>query len=151
VDNAQYDRGVKIKMQLDQMVNTLNNMDVGSSLVWLWTWDIIVDKYNSYKSTSEWNDVAVTEGVTLDYIWDKLWEFPPNQFTLEYGSEYMDDAIQDWMIENEFLVSLDDDGWLDDEEDDEDSDDVQSDNTTEYGTQEADFKAEPVELEGSTQ
>ena len=147
MDNAQHDRGVKIKMQLDQMVDHLNNMDVPMALVWLWVWDIVRDKYQSYNTKSEWNDFIVTEGTTLDTIWEKLWANPPADFTLEYGAEYMDEAILDWMIDNDFLATLEEDGWLDDE----DSDDVQSDNTTEYGTQEAGFKAEPVVLEGSTQ
>ena len=147
MDNAQYDRGVKIKMQLDQIVDHLNNIDVPMSLVWLWTWDIIRDKYQSYETKSEYNDFIVTEGTTLDVIWDKLWANPPADFTLEYGAEYIDEAILDWMIDNDFLAALEEDNWLDEE----DSDDVQSDNTTEYGTQEAGFKAEPVVLEGSTQ
>jgi len=147
VDNAQHDRGVKVRMQLDQIVNTLNGIDVPMSLVWLWVWDVIRDKYTSYETKSEWNDFVITEGTTLDVIWDKLWENPPADFTLEYGAEYIDEAILDWMIDNDFIATLEEDGWLDDE----DSDDVQSDNTTEYGTQEAGFKAEPVVLEGSTQ
>lgn len=147
MDNAQYDRGVKIKMQLDQMVDHLNNMDAPMPLVWLWVWDIVRDKYQSYETESEWNDFIVTKGTTLDVIWEKLWANPPADFTLEYGAEYMDEAILDWMIDNDFLATLEEDGWLDDE----DSDDVQSDNTTEYGTQEAGFKAEPVVLERSTQ
>jgi len=146
VDNAQHDRGVKVRMQLDQIVDTLNSVNVPMSLVWLWVWDVIRDKYTTYETTSEWNDFVITKGVTLDTIWEKLWENPPSEFTLEYGAEYIDEAIQDWMIDNDFLAALEEDNWLDDE----DSDD-ESDNTTEYGTQEAGFKAEPVVLEGSTQ
>jgi hypothetical protein len=147
VDDIQYDRGQKVKMQLDQIVDTLNSVNIPMALIWLWVWDVIRDKYTSYETTSEWNDFVITKGVTLDTIWEKLWENPPSEFTLEYGAEYIDEAIQDWMIDNDFLSALEEDNWLDDE----DSDDVQSDNTTEYGTQEADFKAEPVVLEGSTQ
>ena len=147
VDNTQHDRGVKIKMQLDQIIDHLNNMNVPMPLIWLWVWDIIRDKYESYETKSEWNDFVVTERTTLDIIWEKLWAYPPADFTLEYGAEHMDEAILDWMIDNDFLAALEEDNWLDEE----DSDDVQSDNTTEYGTQEADFKAEPVVLEGSTQ
>jgi hypothetical protein len=117
VDNAQYDRGVKIKMQLDQLVDTLNGMNISSSLVWLWVWDLIRDKYNTYKDLSEYNDYIVSEGITLDVIWDKLWSSPPNQFTLEYGAEYVDEAITDWLIDNDFIVVLDEDSWLNDEED----------------------------------
>lgn len=142
MDNAQHDRGVKIRMQLDQMVNTLNGMDVPMSLVWLWVWDVIRSKYDMYSENDFSNDFVVTDNTTLDVIWDKLWANPPSDFTLEYGAEAVDEAILDWMIDNDFLAALEDDGWLDDE----DSDD-ESDNTTEYGTQETGFKAEPVILE----
>ena len=141
------DLGPQTKMQLDQIIKTLNGMPIGAPLVWVWVWDIISDKYNTYKEPNEYNDYVVTEGITLDNIWEKLWANPPTEFTLEYGAEYVDEAIQDWMIDNDYLAALEEDNWLDDE----DSDDVQSDNTTEYGTQEAGFKAEPVVLEGSTQ
>jgi hypothetical protein len=117
VDDIQYDRGQKVKMQLDQMVNTLNGMDVGLSLVWLWTWDLIRDKYDQYSKDDLDSDLTITDGTTLDTIWDKLWIKVPASFTLEYGAEYMDEAVTDWMIDNEFLVALDDDGWLDEDED----------------------------------
>lgn len=112
MDNAQHDRGVKIRMQLDQLVDTLNGMDVAMSLVWVWVWDLIRDKYNTYKELSEYNDYIVSEDITLDIIWDKLWSSPPNQFTLEYGAEYVDEAITDWLIDNDFIVGLDQDSWL---------------------------------------
>ena len=141
------DLGPQTKMQLDQIINTLKGMPIGAPLVWLWVWDVVSDKYDTYKEPNEYNEYVVTEGITLDNIWEKLWDNPPTEFTLEYGAEYVDEAIQDWMIDNDYLAALEEDNWLDDE----DSDDVQSDNTTEYGTQEAGFKAEPVVLEGSTQ
>jgi len=117
VDNAQYDRGVKIKMQLDQIVDTLNSMDVAMSLIWLWAWDLIRDKYKSNEFITEDSEYTVTSGTTLDIIWDKLWENPPGDFTLEFGAEAMDEAVMDWMIDNNFLAILEDDGWLDEEED----------------------------------
>lgn len=117
MDNAQHDRGVKIKMQLDQIVNTLNGMDISMSLVWLWSWDLIRDKFDNYSNDDFSNEYTITEGTTLDVIWEKLWGNPPADFTLEYGAEQMDEAVHDWMIENEFIASLDEDQWLDDEED----------------------------------
>lgn len=118
MDNAQYDRGVKIKMQLDQMVDTLNGMDVGMSLVWLWVWDLIRNKYESYEFITDDSDYCITPETTLDIIWERLWEKVPADFTLEYGAEYVDEAVTDWMIDNEFLALLDDDGWLDEDDDD---------------------------------
>ena len=119
MDNAQYDRGVKIKMQLDQMVDTLNSIDVSMSLIWLWAWDLIRDKYKSNEFVTEGSEYVVVSGVTLDTIWDKLWENPPSDFTLEYGAEQMDEAVMDWMVDNNFLAVLEDDGWLDESSDEE--------------------------------
>ena len=116
------DIGPQIRMQLDQMVDHLNNMPIGASLVWLWSWDLIRDKYNTYKDIHDFDDYVITEGTTLDTIWEKLWANPPSEFTLEYGAEFMDEAIIDWMIDNEFLAILEDDGWLEDSDDNEDAD-----------------------------
>jgi len=99
VDNKDKELGTKVRLQLDKMVSVLNDLPIGASLVWLWA----------------------------DVIWEKLWDNPPADFTLEYGAELMDEAVMDWMIDNEFIASLDDDGWLDEDSDEE------SDNTTEYG------------------
>jgi hypothetical protein len=115
--NKTEDIGPQIKMQLDQIVNQLNNMPIGMSLVWLWAWDLIRDKYKQHEFPGEWSDYIVTSGTTLDIIWEKLWANPPSDFTLEYGAEQMDEAVLDWMIDNEFLAILEDDGWLDGEED----------------------------------
>jgi hypothetical protein len=116
MDDITYDRGQKVRMQLDQMVNTLNGMDVGMSLVWLWAWDLIRDKYKTYEFIDESSDYTVVNGVTLDNIWEKLWANPPADFTLEYGAEQMDEAVLDWMIDNEFIAVLEEDGWLDQED-----------------------------------
>ena len=80
------DIGPQIKMQLDQMVDQLNNMPIGMSLVWLWVWDLIRDKYKNYEFIDEMSDYVVTTGTTLDTIWEKLWANPPSDFTLEYLS-----------------------------------------------------------------
>lgn len=114
MDNETYDRGQKVRMQLDQMVNHLNNLQVSNSLTWLWAWDIIRDKYKNASQDELIDDYVLIDGVTLDVIWDKLWENPPSDFTLEYGAEQMDEAVLDWMIDNEFIALLEDDGWLDD-------------------------------------
>ena len=109
------------------MVDNLNSLPIGGSLIWLWAWDIIRDKFNNYSQDDFANDYTVTDGTTLDVIWEKLWDNPPADFTLEYGAELMDEAVMDWMIDNDFLAVLDNDGWLDEDSDEE------SDNTTEYG------------------
>jgi hypothetical protein len=120
MSDEQYDRGVKVRLQLDQMVNHLSSLDVGLPLIWLWVWDVVRSKYDLYSEGVE--DYIITDDTTLDIIWDRLWANPPSDFTLEYGAEAIDDAIMDWMIEEGFLASLDEDGWLDEE--DEDASDI---------------------------
>jgi hypothetical protein len=52
----------------------------------------------------------------LDVVFQALWDqVDKTGFTLEYGVEDLDEAIRDWLIDNDFLVALDDDGWLDEE------------------------------------
>jgi len=120
---ANSDIGPQIKMQLDQMIANLSNMSIGAPLVWLWTWDIITDKFKTYSQVNEYSDYVITDDTTLDKIWEKLWANPPSEFTLEYGAEYVDEAVTDWMINEGFIALLDNDGWLEDS--DEESDDVQ--------------------------
>ena len=93
MDNETYDRGQKVRMQLDQMVNHLNNLQVSNSLTWLWAWDIIRDKYKNASQDELIDDYVLIDGVTLDGIWDKLWANPPSDFTLEYGAEQIDEAV----------------------------------------------------------
>jgi len=33
---------------------------------------------------------------------------------MDQGGEMLQETIRDWMRDNDFLVALDDDGWLDD-------------------------------------
>ncbi len=106
---------------INKTLESLKDLDVFPSLVWLWCWDIVVDLYeNNTGEIGEWQDQIVPEGVTLKQIWDKFWDDADmNGFTLEYGTEQLHEAIDDWMRESNFLVSLDDDGWLDDVSDPE--------------------------------
>lgn len=113
MSTIEYDKGQKIRMQLDQIINTITSIPVGAPLVWLWVWDLVRDKFSTYEFADDYNSYIVTSGTTLDVIWNKLWESPPSSFTLEYGAEFIDEAITDWMIDNEFLAALEDDAWLD--------------------------------------
>ena len=110
------ENGPQTKLQLDQMITNLRSMNINAPLVWLWVWDSIVDIYNQNSQDNFSNEYTVKEGITLDKIFEDLWANPPADFTLEYGTDQLDEAILDWMTENEYMVSLDDDGWLDEDE-----------------------------------
>jgi hypothetical protein len=103
--------------QLNTIIGGLKEVPVFPVLVWLWSWDIVVDIYENHKfeDAAESDYDVIPKDVTLKQIWDKFWvDADTNGFTLEYGTESLHEAIDDWMRENDFLVILDDDGWLDD-------------------------------------
>ena len=110
------ENGPQTKLQLDQMITNLRSMNINAPLVWLWVWDQIVDIYNQHEEDNFANEYVIGEGVTLDIIFEALYSKPPADFTLEYGTDQLDEAVMDWLTENEYLVALDDDGWLDEDE-----------------------------------
>ncbi len=103
---------------INKLIDDLQQVDVFPSLVWLWCWDVIRNWYEN----EQWDDVhedghvdeCFAKDLQLKTIWDKFWEdSDKNGFTLEFGVEDLDESLRDWLRDNDFLVSLDEDGWLD--------------------------------------
>lgn len=97
----------------------ISELEVFPSLGWVWTFDVIKEIFdnNQYKdlAVNDYADEAVPEGVTLFAIFDKFWDdIDSLGINMDLGPEIIDEVIRDWMRENNFLVALDDDGWLDD-------------------------------------
>ena len=113
--------------QMLEINNMLGQVSVFPSLIWVWTFDVIKDIFdnNQYKdlAVNDYVDEAVPEGITLKQIWDKFWEDVDGiGLNMDSGGDIIEEVIRDWMRENDFLVALDEDGWLDDEEEqDEDN------------------------------
>jgi len=102
---------------LMEINNHLSEMSVFPSLLWAWTFDIIKDIFDNNQyldlATTDIADEAVPEGITLKQIFDKFWEDVDFLgITMDNGGEIIEEVIRDWMRENNFLVSLDEDGWL---------------------------------------
>ena len=113
--------------QMLEINRLLSDVAAFPSLLWAWTFDIIKDIYDNCKyedlAVNDYVDEAVPTGVTLKQIWDKFWDdSDKNGFTLEFGVEDLDEALRDWLRESDFLVTLEDDGWLDDESNDKSGD-----------------------------
>ena len=106
---------------LNEIIDRITVLPVFPSLLWVWTYDIIRNIYenNRYEelATNDYADEAVPAGVTLKQIFDKFWDDVDGLgLAMDLGDEIIDETIRDWMRDNDFLVALDDDGWLDDEE-----------------------------------
>ena len=107
----------------DQMLEInrqLSEVAVFPSLLWAWVFDVIKDIFDNNQiadlAETDISDEGVPAGITLKQIFDKFWEDVDGLgITMDDGGEIIEEVIRDWMRENDFLVALDDDGWLDDE------------------------------------
>ena len=102
---------------LIEVIDKLDSIPVFPSLVWTWSLSIIKDIFdnNQYKdlAVNDYVDEAVPEGITLKQIFDKFWDDVDGLgINMDLGGEIIEEVIRDWMRENNFLVSLDEDGWL---------------------------------------
>jgi hypothetical protein len=113
--------------QMLEINNMLGQVSVFPSLMWTWAFDVLKDIYdnNQYKdlAVNDYVDEAVPEGITFKQVWDKFWEDADNLgLNMDLGGETIEEVIRDWMRENDFLVALDEDGWLDEEEEEDATD-----------------------------
>jgi hypothetical protein len=102
--------------ELVSIVDKVTALPVFPSLLWVWTFDIIKDIFENhqYDEAAENDYNVIPQGITLKQIFDKFWEDVDNLgFTMDHGDEVLNETIQDWMIDNNFLVTPD-------EEEDED-------------------------------
>ena len=104
-----------VSNQMLEINRLLGEVAVFPSLLWAWTFDVIKDIYDNNKEIAEYNDYVIAEGTELKQIFDKFWDDVDSLgINMDIGGEIIEEVIRDWMIDNDFLVALDDDGWLDD-------------------------------------
>lgn len=103
--------------ELSEIVDKLQNVSVFPSLLWVWCFDVIKDIFdnNQYVDVhgNEWHDECIPQGTSFKTIFDKFWEDTDTLgIDMDLGGEIIEETIRDWMRENNFLVALDNDGWL---------------------------------------
>jgi hypothetical protein len=121
LDLQEQTRRDDIYNELNLIVDKITTLTVFPSLLWVWTFDVLRNIYenNRFEDLAETDiaDEVVPVGITLKQIFDKFWEDVDGiGLSMDLGDEIIDEVIRDWMRDNDFLVALDDDGWLDDEE-----------------------------------
>lgn len=114
-DEARRDR---LFGSINKIVDDVSALDVFPSLVWVWCWDMIRNWYDNEKwedvHDSQYADECFTPGLQLKTIWDKFWdESDDTGFSLEFGVEQLDESLRDWLRDSGFIVTLEDDSWLD--------------------------------------
>lgn len=74
---------------LDSIIEELEVLPIFPSLTWLWAWDTIKSSYT---------------GENLTEVWEKFF-YTANEegWTMEYGTEHMQQHALDWLIKNDFI------------------------------------------------
>lgn len=103
--------------QLNEIIDRATKLPVFPSLMWVWAFDIMKEIFDNYQikdlAVNDYVDEAVPEGITLKQIFDKFWDDVDNfGLSMDSGGDIIEETIRDWMRDNDFLVSLE-------EEDDE--------------------------------
>ena len=102
-----------IYRDINLIIDKIGELQVFPSLVWVWTWDIARDLYRNIQAGSE-EEYCVT--MEEEEVWQLFWDqADKNGFTLEYGTEDLDEHIRDWMIDESIIELVQ-------EEEDEDED-----------------------------
>jgi hypothetical protein len=112
IDLQEATRRDDVYNDINKVIDSLSNLPVFPSLVWVWCWDIIRNIYENNQwqdnKDNQYEEECIAKGLELKTIWDKFWEdSDKNGFTLEYGVDQLDEHIYDWLRDCDFLVSLD--------------------------------------------
>jgi hypothetical protein len=82
---------------IESIIDQIGQLSVFPSLVWVWTWDVCRDMLNNFREDPDYQ-------VNMDNeeVWKLFWEqADTNGFTLEYGTEDLNEHISDWLIDIE--------------------------------------------------
>ena len=105
--------------QLLDLVDKLSNLNTYPRMTWLYTFDVIKDIFdnNQFEDAATNDYEAIAQGVTLKQIFDKFWDDCDKLgLSLDMGSEIIDEVIRDWLLSNDFLVNLDEEEWVEEED-----------------------------------
>jgi hypothetical protein len=83
--------------KLSKCIGILGTTSLGLPMVWLWTWNTIIDILD---------DETYHSQVNLDTVWTGLCEAVEagQGFSLEYGSDQHYDDVRDWMLSKEYIL-----------------------------------------------
>jgi hypothetical protein len=100
--------------ELSQIVTAVKKVNAFPALTWVWVFDVLLDIYESYSGEpAEWNEEIIAEGITFKTIFNQLWEESDELgLSMSQGDEILYETLMDWLRDKDFLVALDNDGWL---------------------------------------
>ena len=96
---------------LNEIIDRVTKLPVFPSLMWVWAFDIMKEIFDNYQikdlAVNDYVDEGVPEGITLKQIFDKFWsDVDGFGLSMDSGGDIIEETIRDWMRDNNFLVSL---------------------------------------------
>lgn len=100
VMKAEQDLQDKTRMQdvykdITVIIDQISKLPVFPSLVWVWTWDVCLSTLENFR-----DDEDYVVSMTNEEVWELFWrDADKNGFSLEYGTETLNDHISDWLLD----------------------------------------------------
>jgi len=77
------------------IIDQISKLPVFPSLVWVWTWDVCLSTLENFR-----DDEDYVVSMTNEEVWELFWrDADKNGFSLDYGTETLNDHISDWLLE----------------------------------------------------
>lgn len=94
---------------LNKVIDEMQNINAFPALVWTWVWDVVKSKIDYYDVTCQ-EPWCIDPKLTEKDIFNLLWEDADQiGFSLEYGTEQLDESIFDWMLDRNILIEAEQD------------------------------------------
>jgi hypothetical protein len=94
-------------VELNNIIDSISNLNVFPALTWVYVWDIVKDKLDYYSvGTDEMyvSNPKLSEKDVFDMFWEDV---DKNGFSLEYGVEFLHEKVQDWLTDRDILIDND--------------------------------------------
>ena len=96
-------RMMDVYHDINDIIDRIGKLPVFPPLVWVWTWDVAKSTLQDFESDSEYQ-VNDTEQEVFKKFWQDV---DKNDFSLEYGTEDLYEAVRDWMIDADIVSEVD--------------------------------------------
>jgi hypothetical protein len=111
LDLQEQTRRDDVYRDLNEIIDRVTKLPVFPSLMWVWAFDIMKEIFDNYQikdlAVNDYVDEGVPEGITLKQIFDKFWaDVDGFGLSMDSGGDIIEETIRDWMRDNDFLVSL---------------------------------------------
>lgn len=95
MDLQEQTRMEDVYKDINVIIDKIGKLPVFPPLVWVWTWDVTNSMLNNFRDDEDYK-----VNMTDEEVWKLFWEqADSNGFTLEYGTETLDDHISDWLMD----------------------------------------------------